>query len=247
MAEIMITTKRRLTAAVKPAFYSLPLKLRQLFDLGDCRTRLESYISPLLTSDCFFVKVGAFDGVTGDPIADIMHRYGWSGIMVEPVPYIFSKLQANYADREGVALENSAIASENGTRDFYYLKEADDPTGLPAWYNQVGSFSLEHLLKLKPQILGLEDLLVKESISCLTFEKLLEKYQCHQVDMIHVDTEGYDYEVIKMIDFDVIRPKAILYEHIHLHDGLKEESVRYLKEKGYETVELDNDILAFCF
>ena len=66
--------------------------------------------------DAFFVEVGAGDGVTVDHLRPFAARSGWRGIMVEPVPYVFERLRANYADVDGVSLENVAITDRGSPR-----------------------------------------------------------------------------------------------------------------------------------
>ena len=43
--------------------------------------------------DVFFVQVGANDGDLLDPLREEIGFRKWSGIMVEPVPYVFERLQ----------------------------------------------------------------------------------------------------------------------------------------------------------
>jgi FkbM family methyltransferase len=240
----LVRKSPQLLKLLKKTYYYLPLFIRCKLPLGDQRTYLESFLRPLIQQKCFFVKIGAYDGMTGDPLASIIDSYGWSGLMVEPVKYIFDALAKNFSGNTSMILENAAISSENGSREFYFLRQSDDPH-LPPWYNQIGSFYLEHLMKLKEFIPNLEDYLISHSVSCLTFSSLLEKHKISRVDLIHIDTEGYDYEVIKLIDFAVIRPFAILYEHLHLSPNDKEESIEYLRSFQYEILEMDSDILAY--
>ena len=50
----------------------------------------------------FFVQIGANDGrslggtpgVTDDPIFEYVHTYRWSGLLVEPIPYLFDRLRS---------------------------------------------------------------------------------------------------------------------------------------------------------
>src|SRR5579862_2865434 len=46
-----------------------------------------------------FVKIGANDGITGDPCSDILLAHtNWRGLLIEPVPYCFERLQKNFRD-----------------------------------------------------------------------------------------------------------------------------------------------------
>ncbi|MBI2477370.1 MAG: hypothetical protein HYV60_01570, partial [Planctomycetia bacterium] len=56
--------------------------------------------------DFFFVEIGAFDGVTADPIYHMVCDRGWRGVLVEPQLEAFKLLQENYADRPGLQFFN---------------------------------------------------------------------------------------------------------------------------------------------
>jgi len=49
-----------------------------------------------------------------------------------------------------------------------------------------------------------------------------------------IDTEGYDYEVLKQIDFQRFRPSLVIYERVHLSDAAKKASVDMLNKAGYD-------------
>src|SRR5258708_1342309 len=41
------------------------------------------------------------------------------------------------------------------------------------------------------------------------FKQLLEKHQISEVDFLPVDAEGYDFELLKSIDFSTTRPRFV--------------------------------------
>jgi hypothetical protein len=57
------------------------------------------------------------------------------------------------------------------------------------------------------------------------------------VDLILIDTEGYDYEVIKQIDFKLHGPRMLVYEHFHLSTNDRAECRARIEQNGYETME----------
>jgi len=65
---------------------------------------------PKLVLEPFFVKIGANDGITGDPCTDILlGNANWRGLLVEPVPYCFARLRASFPDSQRFRLEQVAI------------------------------------------------------------------------------------------------------------------------------------------
>jgi len=148
--------------------------------------------------DVFVLQVGANDGVSGDPIQQFIKKCKWKGLLLEPLPDIFEKLQHNYQSEEGIILHNAALAAQDGSVTFYRIREGAD---VPDWCNCLGSFSRETILSHKDRFPAIEDLIVEQTVDALTFNTLVEKYGINRIDLIMIDTEGYDYEVLKQIDF----------------------------------------------
>jgi hypothetical protein len=53
------------------------------------------------------------------------------------------------------------------------------------------------------------------------------------VNLLQIDTEGYDFEIIKMVNFETLRPDVIHYEHRHLSDADRVACERLLASHGY--------------
>jgi len=193
--------------------------------------------------DFFFIQIGSNDGKLGDPIHEYIIKYNWHGILIEPVRYIFNKLLRTYEKQKNLIFENIAISNENQIRIFYRLKE--NKNGLPILYEQLGSFLPEIVLKHKKFIPNIENYILKEKVNCITFNYLIQKYNVKKLDLLHIDAEGYDYEIIKSIDFTKIKPKMILYEHIHLSSKDKKQCQEFLKNKGYFFLIEPFNILAY--
>jgi FkbM family methyltransferase len=191
-----------------------------------------------------FVQVGSNDGVKFDPICLQIRTRPWTGIMVEPVPYLFARLEVHYGGSRRLRLENSAIADHDGTRPFFFLAEAPGADGLPDWYDALGSFHRDVVLSHRTHIPDIEDRLQVADVPCLTFESLCRKHGVEQIDLVHIDTEGYDYEVIKLIDLDRWRPAVLLYEHKHLSSDDRLACADHLERSGYAALSDDTDTLA---
>lgn len=195
------------------------------------------------TKQVYFIQVGCCDGVAGDPLHDLIVKDQWSGILIEPVKYLFERLEANYQECSNLIFRNIAISNEDSSRDFWYLRENTD--ALPFWYEQLGSFLPEVILKSNTEIPNIKDYLVSEKVDCLTLETLIEQHNIEKIDLFHTDVEGYDFEIIKQIDFEKFHPAIVMYEHKHLTESDKEESRNYLKSKGYTVIYDHIDTLGF--
>lgn len=187
--------------------------------------------------EAFFVEIGSSDGERDDHLRAMILSRRWRGIMVEPVPYVFERLRDNYGGLGRVALENVAIAERDGRRPFYFLAQAEEGEPVPPWYDEIGSFSRDVVLSHRRRIPDIERRIVRAEVPCVTFETLCRKHDVEHVDLLLLDTEGYDYEILKGIDFVRHRPRLVAYEHYHLSPRQRSECRTYLEGLGYETME----------
>ncbi|MBD0258347.1 MAG: FkbM family methyltransferase [Cytophagales bacterium] len=187
----------------------------------------------------FFIQIGSNDGKTNDPIHEFIKGYNWKGILVEPVEYLFNRLLTTYAGCAEMRFENLAINARKGTRRFYQLKATTDPD-VPSWSSLLGSFRKSVVLKNIGSAPGLKKYLFSEKVNCISFKSLLRKHGVTKIDFLHIDTEGYDYEVIKSIPFRELKPQLILFEHLHLTRTEYDKCIRLLHRNHYSVTDLNN-------
>jgi len=137
----------------------------------------------------------------------------------------------NYKDRDQLVFENVAISNKNGFRNFYYIKENSD--SLLTLCDQIGPFDLSLLLRLKDKIPDIENNIVAEKLPCVTLNSILQKHKVGHMDWLQIDAEGFDYEIIKTLDFTIFKPSIIRYENLHLNSRDYKECIDYLEERGY--------------
>ncbi|MDD1443967.1 FkbM family methyltransferase [Dolichospermum sp. ST_sed3] len=191
-----------------------------------------------------FIQVGSNNGITGDPIFPYITNYSWRGVLVEPVPYLFEELKNNYkSNAPNLIFENSAIADRNGQLKFYRLQKTDLPD-MPIWYDQLGSFNKEVILRQKTVIPHFDDLLIEDIVNAITFETLLEKHTIEKTDLIHIDTEGYDFEILKLIPFYKLGVELIMFEHVHLSNTDYKSSLNMLAKNGFIYGRKNTDTIA---
>lgn len=176
-----------------------------------------------------FVQIGANDGVFGDPIHTYIMRDKWMGVLVEPIPQVFDLLRFSYRKNTRLRFENCALGLEEGWADFY-------TTPRNKFWSHYGASQRSSLLPRE----GHEKITVK----VLPFNVLAERNSLNQIQLIHTDTEGFDYEILKQIDFNLYQTEVILFEHIHLTDQLT-SCYEYLKGFGFELMVGEQDTLAY--
>ena len=183
----------------------------------------------------FVVQVGAHDGTVVDPLRAELVRRPWRGVLVEPVPYVFARLRANYGRNARLILENAAIADHDGTVEIHHLPETGQGS---VWggYDALGSLRKDVVLKHTDLIPDIGRRLVSSTVPSLTFASLCAKHGVEHIDIVQTDTEGYDFEVLKLIDLDHWRPGLIMYEHVHLGEADREAARSMLATHGYELI-----------
>jgi FkbM family methyltransferase len=209
------------------------------------RIRQYCAMAPSVIAQPMFVKVGANDGIFDDPISDILLASGkWKGLLIEPLPIYFDRLSRNFPDREKYILERIAIGAKTGKAPFYYIDEKamNSIPGLPPWALGLGSFSRNVIMKHLDGALA--PFIVECSVNVRPLSGVLEEHGIREVHLLHIDAEGYDFEVLKTIDLAKHAPAAILLEHKHLSDAPKNELLGHLRKHGYRVDDNGGDFFA---
>lgn len=188
-----------------------------------------------------FVQVGSNDAVFGDPIMEFVLACGWRGVLVEPVPYVFERLRARQGRNPRLKFENAAIGQFEGARPFYCMEPLDQP--LSRWYDQMGSFSREHIEKHERFTPGLSQHIREIQVNCMSLSALLRKHGIAELDLLHVDAEGYDFEVLRSLDFEQCSPGLVLFEMGHLSRADRAACAEFLETRGYRLLQEGVDCL----
>lgn len=223
---------------VRRARYLLTRSGEQRF--RDCCSALSAVLP-----EAYFINVGANDGITGTPaIKILLGNRNWKGLLIEPVPYCFERLKANFPDKDRFQLAQVAIGSPAGCRRFYYVDPCVNVRihNLPEWFDQLGSFNREHIMKHLDA--AIEPFIKEIQIEVCTLTEIIRRNNIPQIHLLHVDTEGSDWEVIRSLDFSAYHPVMIFVEHAHLHLRDKREMKKMLKNQGYSLFNCGKDYFA---
>jgi FkbM family methyltransferase len=200
-----------------------------------------SFLEPLLYSllkangHVSFVQIGANDGKQSDALYRFiaMNHAKVSGIVVEPVKDYFQELRFNYRRFPTIIPVNVAIHHDEKRMTMYRVDPAKRHK-LPDWTKGIASFNpRHHEFSNTPA-----DVMIQEEVQCISFDEPLNQHQIEQIDLLQIDTEGYDAEIIKHIDFKRIKPSIIRFEH-RIPSGIMSQDtflsiVELLHEHGYE-------------
>jgi len=188
----------------------------------------------------FVVQIGANDGISGDPVRSFVERYRWPGILVEPLPDVFAKLERNYRGSPQIKLENCAIGG--GHELTLYRVRADIAERAP-WLHELASFDREVVLRHQFLLPDIANHIVEERVPSISFSALMDRHGVDRFDVLAIDTEGYDLEILKQVDFPRHRPRVVIYEHKHLSAAQQSEARTLLGEADYVTLQEEFDTL----
>lgn len=182
-----------------------------------------------VNSNFSFIQVGANDGISFDFLYGFVTKRKSSGIVIEPIKEYYIELQENYIDYSKIVKINKAIHPTEKQITLYKIS----PNSLnkyPEWVKGIASFDNEHHKRLK---IASEDITEEIVAADNLMDIVFENYNRKSVDYFQVDTEGFDYEVLKMIDFNIIKPTIIKYEFANLKIEDQKSAVLLLQSEGY--------------
>jgi FkbM family methyltransferase len=181
--------------------------------------------------DMTFLQIGAFDGEADDDLHDLIVKHALRGVLVEPQPAAFARLQKTYRDQPQVTLLQAAISDRDGVCDFYCRRgEA----------SMAASFDPNHLRRH-----GIpDDQIVRQQVACRTAHSALRVAGLERVDLIQIDAEGCDWPIIRSIDFTRIRPAILRFEYRHMRASEADACLELLAGHGYRFLLEPRDIIA---
>jgi FkbM family methyltransferase len=189
--------------------------------------------------DFFFIQIGAHDGLHNDPVRPFVMRYHWRGILVEPQPRIFKRLVANYKTEPQLIFENAAIASQNGKIALYAFRET---AALPDHATMLASLYRDALVNNGHNYKGeIEEI----SVPAITMNELIAKHHVKQIDLLQIDTEGYDFNIIMMLSDVESKPAIIHFESAFMTGDQSFLCGESLSRWGYRVLTIGIDTIAY--
>ena len=159
-----------------------------------------------------FLQIGANDGVMNDPIYqfNIDNKSVISGFVLEPLPDIYEKLVRNYQPCPNVKAFRLAIHETETEMMLHRVKPAL-ASKVPEFARGIASFDSTHWQKTT--IVPNSDYMEPVKVGCVSFTDFIKSNGINRLDLLLIDTEGYDYQILMSIDFKLIKPKIIRFEH----------------------------------
>lgn len=183
-------------------------------------------------------QVGASDGITSDPLEHLIQRYNLQGILIEPLPHSFKLLSDKYNLNDQITCVNCAISDAEGQVVFFCPKEGRN---LNLSHFQKSGLSKQSLLQA-----GIAEKDIQEiRVHSKTLQQVMTECNLPRIDLLLIDTEGFDFEIVKHALRLPLPPPIIHFETIHLSRADRVGSRDLLASRGYSLIESETDTLAY--
>jgi FkbM family methyltransferase len=213
-------------------------RIRERLRRDDARQAFRRYADR--HADVVFVQIGSHNGNDNDPLARYIDKHvGWRGVMVEPIPRQFARLQARRGGDPRLRLVQAAITDHDGSVDMTIV-ETDEST--PHWFSQLSSIESDVILRHQHLAPDLLERLRTVQVPAMTFASLVEAMD--RIDVLHIDTEGHDAKILSQVDLERWRPAIVMYESVHLEAGERARCEARLRSHGYDLVSNETDTVA---
>lgn len=154
---------------------------------------------------------------SGEKLRQAIELYSKRGdvLLVEPVPWLFKKLQEKYGSVKSVHLLQ-AVISENDAEEVSFFAPVESANEIATWGDQLGSLNPIHALGHNKEFSNkIEEIKVRG----ISFKELINKFEIDEIEVLHTDTEGYDARLLSEFPFDKIKPMELIFEYKH-SDGV---------------------------
>jgi len=181
--------------------------------------------------ELFFIQIGANDGISVDPIHNLVKKNNWTGILLEPGKDAFGDLIKNYHGHTNLTFVNAAVSNYDGRGELF--------CGTTTPHFTLNELKAKHMFDVEPTLV---------EVDIMSPKTIIDKYSVKKVDLLQIDAEGHDFTIIKAFPFDLIKPKIIRYEYVNLnYDEIDAEGAdKFLKQYGYTSFinRTEGDIVA---
>jgi FkbM family methyltransferase len=147
-----------------------------------------------LKKDGYFLEIGASDGIKFSNTYLLEQNYNWNGICVEPIKDDYNKLINNRC----CFCCNLAVYSESNKELEFNIYEYNLLSGIDKHINTYSNQPIKE----------------KVIVKTITLTDLLDAYSApYFIEYMSLDTEGSEYEILRVFDFNKYKFGLIHVEH----------------------------------
>lgn len=190
-----------------------------------------------------FIQIGANDGISADPLRQLVSKYHLEGILIEPLPDVYLKLKENYASEPQLEFANVAVGLIRKEEKNIYRFKVE---GMKNNNNLQGLSTFDrarieaHARNLCINLSDIETI----SVPCLPLIEIVNKYNYENFNFLCIDAEGMDFDICKSAFESNIKPEIIYIEILDMPAEQQHQLMRLLSQGGYRINATISDLLA---
>lgn len=152
-----------------------------------------------------FVECGAFDGETECSCKFFEETMGWTAYNLEPVPWIFERLEANRPNSNNF---NFGLSDKTGTANFQSVIH-------PRYGRQTTIGAIDHSPELRAALEAEGCTFEPVDIQILSWGDFIAKTGLKEIDLMVLDVEGHELAVLSGMQNSPVLPKVMCIEFGH--------------------------------
>lgn len=125
--------------------------------------------------------------------------------LFEPNNLLIEQLKENYLEiskNHNVIIVNKGVVVDKNINKLYVYKQSPIDTKIP-------NYGLTSIIHRK----SFDNVLETIPMETITFDEFCKEYDLKEIELLMIDTEGYDYEILNSIKIEEIDIKEIACEH----------------------------------
>jgi FkbM family methyltransferase len=187
------------------------------------------------------VIIGAHDFISFDFLSDIVKRNNSKLILFEPRDSSFNSLKKNISNLNLSNCKPYQFCVHPSLKEItIYSVKTESLCKYPTWAEGIASISKDHLLKHVTEE-DIEEIKTK----CISPDNWHSVLGIGKINFLQIDTEGFDFEILKSVNIPYHNPSVIKVEVANLKELEKIDLVCYLFSFGYDCIFNGEDVIAF--
>ncbi len=138
-----------------------------------------------------FIEAGAYDGLTQSNTALLEFSFGWSGLLVEPIPELAARCRAN---RPASRVEQAALVAPDHHGDAITMTYCNRQEDIHPY---------------------------RVTVPARTLSSMIEAAGLPRIDFMSLDLEGHEAAALRGVDFERHRPELLLVEISNDRDAVE--------------------------
>ena len=197
------------------------------------KKKVINFFKKEISSINLFIDVGAHEGETSNLFSKYLNIK--KIYCFEPSSINYKNLKKKIVKKENIFLFNFGLGDRDGERDFNQLEESSSSTLVEL--NKKSKYFLK-----KKKILNLfikkKFNIFSQTVNIMKLKNFMHNHSIEYIDILKIDTEGYEMKVIKGAEEKIKNIDYIYFEH-HFDDMLKKDYTlsdihNYLVKNGFE-------------